>query len=64
MDVLMEWMTTEGNYAEYCGATGNKRKSKTQHHKEIAAMLKQANPNSERTDKDVENKITSLERQF
>ena len=60
----MEWMTTEGNYAEYCGANGNKGKTKTQHHKELAILLKEKHPSSERTEKDVENKIVSLERQF
>jgi hypothetical protein len=64
LDVLMEWLTTEGHYADYCGATGNKGKSKAQHHKELAILIKEKKPESERTDKDVENKITSLERQF
>ena len=64
LETLMEWMTTEGNYAEYCGANGNKGKTKTQHHKELAILLKEKHPSSERTEKDVENKIVSLERQF
>ena len=64
LDVLMEWLTTEGNYAEYCGANGNKGKTKTQHHKEVSMMLKERLPDCERNEKDVENKITSLERQF
>jgi hypothetical protein len=64
LDVLMEWLTTEGNYAEYCGATGNKGKTKTQHHKELSLLIKERKPESDRTEKDVENKITSLERQF
>jgi hypothetical protein len=64
MEVLMEWLTTEPNYADYCGANGNKGKTKTQHHKELALLIQQKLPQSERTEKDVENKITSLERQF
>lgn len=64
LDVLLEWLTTEGNYAEYCGANGNKGKSKTQHHKELSPLLKDRLPDCERNEKDVENKITSLERQF
>jgi hypothetical protein len=64
LDVLMEWITTEGNYAEYCGANNNRGKSKTQYHKELALLIKEKKPESDRTDKDVENKITSLERQF
>jgi hypothetical protein len=64
MDVLLDWLTTEGNYADYCGATGNKGKSKTQYHKELALLIKEKIPESKRTEKDVENKITSLERQF
>lgn len=64
LDVLMEWLTTEGNYAEYCGCNGNKGKTKTQHHKELAILLKEKLPECERTEKDVENKIVNLERQF
>ena len=64
LETLMEWITTEGNYAEYCGASGNKGKPKTQYHKELAILLKEKNPDCERNEKDVENKITSLERQF
>jgi hypothetical protein len=54
----------EGNYAEYCGAKGNKGKTKTQFHKEISLLIKEKLPHSARTEKDVENKITGLERQF
>ena len=64
LDTLMEWLTTEGNYAEYCGANGNKGKTKTQHHKELSILLRDKHPGCERNEKDVENKITSLERQF
>ena len=61
LDVLMEWITTEGNYADYCGANGNKGKSKTAYHKELSLLLKEKIPECERNEKDVENKITSLE---
>lgn len=64
LTILVDWLTVEGNYAEYCGATGNKGKTKAQHHKELAALIKQKLPESERTEKDVENKICHLERQF
>jgi hypothetical protein len=64
LEVLMEWLTTEGNYAEYCGSNGNKGKTKTQHHKELAILIKEKVPDSNRTEKDVENKITGLESQF
>ena len=64
MEILLDWLTTEGNYAEYCGGTGNKGKSKTQHHKELSLLIKEKVPESQRTEKDVENKITGLERQF
>jgi hypothetical protein len=64
LDVLLEWLTTEGNYAEYCGSNGNKGKSKSQYHKELALLIKEKLPESDRSEKDVENKITSLERQF
>ena len=64
MEILLDWLTTEGNYAEYCGSNGNKGKSKTQYHKELSLLIKEKLPESERTEKDVENKITGLERQF
>ena len=63
LDVLMDWITTEGNYANYCGANGNKGKSKTQYHKELSTLT-QETTQSERSEKDVSNKIGSLERQF
>jgi hypothetical protein len=52
------------NFFQHCGATGNKGKTKTQHHKQLAILIKEKNPDSEQSEKDVENKITSLERQF
>jgi len=65
MDILMEWLTTEGNYSNYCGGAGSKGTSKAQFQKHISLLIKEKNPESEgRNDKDVENKITSLERQF
>ena len=64
LDILLEWLTTEGNYADYCGGSGNNGKTKTQHHKELAILIKEKQPLSERTEKDVENKISGLERQF
>jgi hypothetical protein len=60
----MEWLTTHGNYSNYCGGTGNRGKSKAQHHKDLAIMIKNKLPESSRTEKDVENKIVALERQF
>ena len=64
LEPLMEWMTTEGNYAGYCGGNGNKGKTKTQHHKELAILVKEKHPSSKHTEKDAENKIISLKRQF
>jgi hypothetical protein len=65
LSVLMEWITTEGNYSAYAGSNGNlKGKSKSQFHKEIALLIKSRVPDSMRDVKDVENKIVSLERQF
>jgi hypothetical protein len=64
LETLMDWMTTEGNYADYCGATGNKGKSKAHYQKEIALLLKEKHPTCDRNEKDVENKIVSLERLF
>ena len=42
MDVLLEWLTTEGNCAEYCGANGNKGKTKTQAKKQKTQGEKKA----------------------
>lgn len=50
---------------QHCGSDGNKEgKSKTQFHKEISILIKQKKPLSQRNEKDVENKIGKLERQF
>ena len=62
--VLMDWITMHGNYAAYCGSSGNKGKTKASYYKTIADLIKTKLPQSTRTEKDVENKITSLERQF
>ena len=65
LSVLLEWLTTEGNYSVYAGSNGNvKGKSKSQFHKELALMIKEKCPGAERESKDVENKIVGLERQF
>lgn len=64
LGVLMEWITTHGNYACYCGSSGNRGLTKTAHHKLIADLIKKKIPQSERNEKDVENKITALERSF
>ena len=60
----MDWITEHGNYAAYSGSSGNKGKTKSAYYKMIAEMIRAKNPTSERTEKDVENKITALERQF
>lgn len=64
LTVLVNWLTTEGNYSCHCGANGDKGLLKAQCHKKISAIIKEKIPGSEREPKDVENKITSLERQF
>ena len=66
MEVLMDWITTHGNYAAYCGPNGhqNKGRSKSAFHKEISLLIKQKKPDSDRDAKDMENKIGTLERQF
>ena len=64
LEVLMEWLTTHGKCAQCCGANGNKGKSKAQHHKDLTILIETKLPDSSRTEKDVENKIVSLERQF
>jgi hypothetical protein len=65
LSVLMDWLTTEGNYSSYAGSNGNVMgKSKAQFHKDISLLIKAKIPDSDREPKDVENKIVSLERQF
>jgi hypothetical protein len=65
LSVLLEWLTTEGNYSVYAGSNGNvKGKSKSQFHKELALIITEKCPGSDRQSKDVENKIVGLERQF
>ena len=64
MEVLMDWMTTEGNYASYCGASSNNGTSKSAYHKQVALLIQDKKPEADRSDKDVENKITTLERQY
>ena len=39
MDVLLDWLTTDDNYAKYCGSSQNKGTSKAQFHKEIAEII-------------------------
>lgn len=64
LDVLLEWLTTEGNHASCCGAAGNKGRTKGAFCKEIAKTIKEKKPETDRSEKDVENKIVKLERQF
>jgi hypothetical protein len=65
LTILLDWLTTEGNYSSYAGSNGNvKGKSKAQYHKEISILIKSKKSDSDREAKDVENKIVSLERQF
>ncbi len=61
LTVLLDWLTTEGNYAHYCGSSGNGGKSKAPYQKDIAALLKSKIPASEMDSKDIENRINSLE---
>ena len=65
MAPLMDWLTTEGNYAAYSGATkSNNGTSKAAFHKQIAITIKEKVPDSEWDAKDVENKVNLLEAQF
>ena len=64
MKILLDWLTTEGNYAQYCGATGNDGTSKTQFHKIISDIINGTSGCVTRLPKHVSNKIGSLESQF
>ena len=57
LDFLMDWITTEPNYALYCGCNGNKGKSKAQHHKELSIEMKKELPGTDRSEKCIEAKI-------
>ena len=54
MEALMDWLTTHGSYADYCGANSNRGTSKAQCHKEIASFILNKKPETDRTDKDVD----------
>jgi hypothetical protein len=48
LGILMEWITTEGNYSSFAGSTGNiKGKSQSQFHKEIALLVKSKKQDSQ-----------------
>ena len=64
MEILMDWIMTHGNQATYGGANGNKGRSKSQHYKDLTLLIKSKKLDSNRREKDMENKIISLERQF
>ena len=65
LPILLDWITTEGNYAKFCGSlSNNKGKRKKDYYKKIAELIKLQKPESDRNEKDVENKIGKLERQF
>ena len=65
LKALLDWLTTEGNYAAYAGANKkNKGTPKSAHHKQIAEFVQSKVPESQRDAKDVQNKINSLESQF
>jgi hypothetical protein len=63
-DILISWLTTEGNYAKYVGGDGNSGETKTRFNKEIVQLINAANSESTRNAKDVGVKITFLESQF
>ena len=63
MRILLDWITTEGNYKRYCG----KNKSglrKTQYANSLSEKIKSYNVRIRRSPKDVTNKIMRLETQF
>lgn len=62
LGVSLDWLTTEGTCALYCGGNKTKGLTKGAHQKQIAIIIKTAKPDTDRNDKDVENKINSLER--
>lgn len=63
MEVLIDWITTEGNWAKYCGGAGNNGKSKRAHRKDITILIKRK-LGIDRTELQLANKISTLERSF
>ncbi|CAB9531800.1 expressed unknown protein [Seminavis robusta] len=63
--ILLNWITTVDNYSKYCGSTENNGTSKAQYHRIISELIvKQTNGQSQKTARDVANKIQKLEAQF
>ncbi|CAB9529855.1 unknown protein [Seminavis robusta] len=63
--VLMDWITTADNYSKYCGSTENNGTSKVQYHRIVSELIaEKTDGQSQRSAKDVGNKIQKLEAQF
>ncbi len=62
LNLLLEWMTTEGNYAHFCGNAEGKTKLKIC--KEVASLLKEKGVRVERSKKNIFDKIQALEKMF
>jgi len=59
--VLMNWLTTEGNYNKYVGGSKNNGRTKSSFHVQLAKLINEKCA-SQRTEKDVASKIASLEK--
>ncbi|GMF23391.1 unnamed protein product [Phytophthora fragariaefolia] len=62
--VLIDWLTTGTNYNRYRGAEGQNRESKTTQASEISRLISEASITTNRSVKDITNKISSLETTF
>jgi hypothetical protein len=62
MQILLDWMTTEGNYSKYCGKDNNGIRK--QHFATILAAKMTKETDSERNAKQVQEKIRQLEESF
>lgn len=62
--VLLDWITTEGNYDKYVGGNGNTGETKASFEKTIAQMIREKCPGSQKNAQDVNKKIALLDKQF
>ncbi len=62
LNLLLEWMTTEGNYACFCGNAEGKTKLKIC--EEVASLLKGKGVQVEHSKKNIFDKIQALEKMF
>lgn len=64
MNLLLTWLTTEGNYSRYEGGDGQKGETKIALAKDLSQMMTKSGCIIERTPKQIANKINELVRSY